>query len=318
MRTAQRNGLVVALALCLPMTAPAAAALPRADLGSPSAQLHHGGGDGVQISERLTPAPGIVTHTLTLARALYGDLLNARQAADAHNRLDARMALDSAGRVMGVLYGPADLASLMRESALIRADLSDTRHPPKAQLWLPLQAALIRIRDTVPADRLDRASAAVSGGARAAGQGDRQTAAAALDRFESALGYRFALLPIRRVRGDLAAANEAMLTEPPRWQGVTEALDSALSSVEWVNTEHASGWLSAYDHAADALDKLVTRPAVVRRDLNAIAQDLSGWPRGRPVVAQARQLAQAERIDEAQLFALLDRIRYRIPGAPQV
>lgn len=318
MRTEARNGLVAALVLCLPVTGSAAASVPRTDLHKPSSQTLQGGGDGIAVRERLTTAPGIASPTLTSARTLYAKLLTARQAAQAQNRLDTRMALDSAGRAMDALYGPADMATLMHESATIRADLRDTTHEPKAALWLPLQATLAHIRDTVPADRLNRARAAVDGGASAASQGDRHAAAAALDRLESTVGYRFALLPIRRVRGDLASANAAMLTDPPRWQGVTEALDSALSSVRWVTTEHARGWLSAYDHAADAIDKLADQPAEVRRDLNAIATDLSGWPQGRPVVDQARQLARAERIDEAQVFALLDRIRHQIPGMPQV
>lgn len=309
-------GRPAVLALGLAVTASAVAAgLPAQDLAAPADQTLHGGGDGLDVTERDTDANGIANHMLARARELYRDLETAHRAADAHNRLDTRIALNDAARVLDALYQPTGLDALMRESQVIRDDLGDPSHAPDERLWLPLDAELTDIRDQVPDGRLAQAHRAIKQGTKASAKGDREGASQALDNLERAVGYRFALLPIRRVRDDLHAANAAMVTDPPRWQGVTVALDSALSSVHWATDLHASGWLSAYQHAADALGDLGPRPAQARRDLKAVARSLRAWPQGKSVAHQASRLATTPTLEEIQVFKLMDRIRALIPGA---
>lgn len=311
-RRSQR--IMTSLPLCLMIAAQASAGdLPSADLSTGTAVLR-GGGDGFQVGEKDAVAAGIATHTLSSARTLYRDLLAARRAARSHNTLDTRLAIGEATRLLDNLYNPTQVSSLMRESAVIREDLRDTSHAPDPHLWLPLEADLTRIRVQIPTDRMHQASAAIHTGARAASRGDRQAVGTALDMLETALGYRFALMPIRRIRGDLESAQAAMYTAPPRWRGVSEAIDSALASVRWVTDIHAHGWLSAYQHAADALAELGHHPHRARQALARIPGDLYAWPQGTSVSSRARHLAANPSLTESQVYELLDQIRILIPG----
>lgn len=280
---------------------------------SPAARSSSSPAAEVVAEQDQTPS-GIINHTLKSAHTLYRDMLRARRAARTHNTLDARMALSDADRVLDELFTPTQLSTLMHESAVIREDLKDTSHDPDPHLWLPLQAELTRLRVELPNDRVHRASQAIHAGTRAASKGDRAGVVASVDDLEKALGYRFALIPLRRIREDLDSANAAMLTDPPRWQGVYEAVESALGSIRWVSDMHARGWISAYQHAADAVDELGHDPARARASLLAVTRDLYAWPQGAPVIAQARRLAETPRLNEAQLFDLLGRIGALLPG----
>lgn len=280
---------------------------------SPAAQSNNTAAPEVIGEHDQTPR-GIIDHTLQSAHTLYRDMLRARRAARAHNALDARMALDDADRTLDQLFTPTELSTLMQQSAVIREDLKDPSHTPDPHLWLPLKAELTRIRVALPRDRVNRANQAIHAGTRAASKGDRAGVYASVGDLEQALGYRFELIPLRRIRADLNSANAAMLTDPPRWQGVYEAVESALGSIRWVSDVHARGWISAYQHAADAVDELGHDPARARASLRDVTRDLYAWPQSAPVIAQAQRLATAPNLNEAQLFDLLGRIGALLPG----
>jgi len=315
MNTRHPHRTIPALALCLAATAATAGQPATATAASlPGHTLQEQGGH-MFTTEQLGTAQGIPARTLAEARNLYRALRIARQAAYRHNVLDTRSALTEATQVLNDLRKPCNLAALMHATDVIRDDLSDQAQPPNARLWLPLKAEQTRIRTQVPASLMPHARRAIRNGTPAMRRGDRDAAGNPLDDLEHVLGYRFTLLPFDRVRGDLQSADAAMATAPPRWQGVTEALESALDSVEWTTDLHANGWLSAYQHVADALGVLAGQLRVARRDLRAIASDLAGWTQTDAIRRQALGLAASPGLNKAGVIGLLDRIRALIPGA---
>jgi hypothetical protein len=295
-----------------PSPAPRLAPQPVRDFAAQQARLREPGPSGEQTLERMQRVRGISANALDKGRALYKNLLLALNAARRHDQLDLRLGLNNADNIVQGLYRPARVRALMRQSDIIRENL---RHGGKhigKGLWLPLQAELDTIRVTLPVERYREAKAALARGAEAAGKGDKAGANAALDDVERSLVQQYVLLPLAEIRGDLRAADNALDPEPPYWQGVGEALQSALDSIRWVTTAHADNWMSAYMSAVEAVQTFPYRPRVAHRWLQVTAQRLQGIPGGKDLASRAQTLAQGPRPSFDDLYNLSDNIAAHI------
>ncbi len=263
---------------------------------------------GVKVVETSRPLAGVSADTLATARKLYRNLLRAQDAAERQDDIDVHIALNSANDTLDALYTPSAMQALRQQSAIIREDLKREGKPIDDELWLPLQAELDTFRISLPAERYKAATSAVGRGAAAAQNGDKTKAVAALDEIEDSLERRYALLPLGTIRGDLRSAQNALEPDPPYWHGIAEAMASALTSIHWVTTVEANGWISAYTSALSAIEALPADPDAARQWLRTTATHLQDFPQARDVADRASRLSQDNHLTPDALQALIDDI----------
>jgi hypothetical protein len=192
---------------------------------------------------------------------------------------------------------------------IIRADLSNEGMKPQTGLWLPLEAELNEALLLAPPEHRARARMAVKEGHAAAAKGDRDTAKARLNTLEEVLDYRWGLLPLNKIRGDVHSAEMALDPEPPYWKGINEAMQSALAAVRWVTTTDATGWLSAYEEAVHARLELPEHPAHAKAALNRAGKDLDGIKDASALARKARELAAQPQPEAKAVESLLQDLR---------
>lgn len=269
---------------------------------------------GVKVVKTSRPLAGVSADTLAMARKLYRNLLQMKDAAERQDEIDAHIALNSANDALDALYSPSAIRALRQQSAIIREDLKREGKTIDDKLWLPLQAELETFRVSLPVERYKAAASALERGAAAAQNGDKRGATTALDEIEESVERRYALLPLGTIRSDLRSAQNAFEPDPPYWHGITEAMDSALASIQWVTTVDANGWISAYTSALSAIDALPADPDDARQWLRTTAASLQGFPEARDVSDRARRLSQDEHLSADAVHTLIDDIAGHLPG----
>ncbi|MCP5315634.1 MAG: hypothetical protein H6955_18890 [Chromatiaceae bacterium] len=263
---------------------------------------------GATAVETVRPIEGIDRKSLGTARALYKDLLMVLRSAQQHNEIDTRLGLNNANNIVDALYKPTAMHALLQQSAIIREDLKRHDNSIDRELWVPLQAELDGFRISLPAERYHAATSAIEQGKTAAWNSDRARARTALDRLERAVATRFALLPLSKIRGDLVSAESTLDPAPPYWQGISEAMRSALASIRWVTTLKANNWIAAYEDAVRAVKALSDGPEFARRWLRVTSVDLQALPGGSEFAEQALKLSRRDPITADAVYDLIDGI----------
>jgi hypothetical protein len=307
---------LLATALGLAAVQPVAAAPPDQDLPpGDTAEFSQVTAGGETITQVQSPLGQVSRRALAQGREVYKDLQRALRAAGRHDEVDTRAALSDANRVLDAASEPASAQALRRQTAVIRQDLADEGAKPKPGLWLPLEAELDQALIAAPAEHRLRAKQAVREGRAAAAEGDRRGARRHLEMLEDELDYRWGLLPLSRIRSDVHSAEMALNPDPPYWQGIEEAMRSALEAVRWVTTAEATGWLSAYEAAVDARYRLPDDAAGGRSALQRAARDLDGLPNAALLAREAHQLASQAQPSPASVEALIRGLRAGLSGA---
>jgi len=246
---------------------------------------------------------------LALGREVYKDLLRARRAAAKHNEIDTRMALHDASRILDSFYEPAVVRALRQQVGIIREDLAREGMKPEAGLWLPLEAELSDVLLAAPPQHQKRAMNAAQEGHSAAARGDRDTAKARLNVLEEVLDYRWGLLPLDRIRGDVHSAELSMDPRPPYWKGIEVAVQSALDAVQWVTTTDATGWFSAYEETVHARLELPEHPKLAKAALARAGKDLDGLKNATALAGKAHTLAAQPQPELKAVESLLKDLR---------
>jgi hypothetical protein len=215
------------------------------------------------------------------------------------------------------LYEPAAARALRQQTAIIREDLTKEGAKPEPGLWLPLEAELDQALIEAPAEHRARARRAVQAGHSAAAKDDRKAARQQLEVLEEELDYRWGLLPLSKLRGDVHSAEMALSPDPPDWQGIGEAMSSALEALRWLTTADAAGWLSAYEAAVDARYMLPQHAEGARSALQRAATDLDGLGNAAILAKEAHKLANQTQPDLESVEALIRGLRAGLPGAGQ-
>lgn len=312
-----RTLLVTAIFLAASTIEPLSAA-PSPDETRPEAGvLQAPSGPGAElVTSARAPVAGVSHRALALGREVYSDLVRLQDAARRRDEIDTRLALNDASRVLGSFYDSDATRALQQQAAIIRRDLAREGAEPGPGLWLPLKAELDHAEILAPAEDVQRAKQAVAEGRAAAAEGDRGKAGQRLRALEDVLDYRWALLPLGQIRGDIRSAEMALSPEPPYWKGIAEAAGSALAAVRWVTTTDASGWLSAYDDAVDARLALPEDPAQARVHLRQAAENLQSLAGAGGLAQEARRLADQPTPDVDGVDALMRSLRAGVPKAP--
>ena len=261
------------------------------------------------VAEMQAPATMGSWQALALGREVYRDLLQARRAASHHDEIDTRLALRDASRILDSFYEPAASRALHEQMGIIREDLSHEGIKLRAGLWLPLEAELNEASLLAPPEHLAKARTALQEGRVAAAKGDRDTARERLEVMEDILGNRWGLLPLNSIRGDVHSAEMALDPEPPFWQGIDEAMQSALAAVQWVTTTNARGWFSAYEEAAHARLELPQHPGLARAALDRAGKDLDGLKNAKTLARKAHRLAAQPQPERTAIESLLQDLR---------
>ncbi|MCW8800590.1 MAG: YfdX family protein, partial [Desulfobacter sp.] len=291
------NRTLLATAIVLATTAfqPLSAAPPVKDIPSePSALLTQVTAGKELITETQASLPSISRQALAMGREVYNDLLQLQKSAERRDEINTRLVLHDASRTLDSFYEPAAARALHQQAAIIHHDLEKDGGKPEPGLWLPLEAELDGISITTPAEYIQHAKQAVTEGHAAVVKGDRSTAKQRLSVLEDVLDYRWGLLPLNKIRGDIHSAELALNPDPPYWKGVAEAAKSALASVRWVTTTDASGWLSAYEEAVNARFALPGSPQRARSALEKAADNLSSLPGAGLLAEKAHKLADEQ------------------------
>jgi hypothetical protein len=306
----------IALATVQPLAAAPYQDLPTKDLpplGAADASQVVAGGE--IIDEAQAPLGQVSSAALAQGREVYRDLRRVSRAAARHDEIDTKLALNDASRVMDTFYEPAAARALRQQTAIIRDDLAEEGAAPEPGLWLPLEAELDRALIGVPAEHRVRAKKAVQEGRTAAAKGDRKGAGEQLQVLEEELDYHWGLLPVSKIRGDLHSAEMALNPNPPYWKGIEEAMTSALSTVRWVTTSEASGWLSAYEDAVSARNLLPGNAAAARSALQRVAANLKGLTGAASLAKKAQKLAGEAQPAPDSVEVLLRSLRAGLPKA---
>jgi hypothetical protein len=267
------------------------------------------------VTQVEAPLGRVSRRVLAQGREVYKDLQRARRAAGRRDEVETRLALNAASRVLDAFYEPAAARALRRQTAIIRQDLTAEGAEPKPGLWLPLEAELDQALIAAPSEHRARAEQAAQQGRAAAAAGDREGARQHLAMLEDELDYRWGLLPLSKIRGDVHAAEMALNPDPPFWQGIEEAMRSALEAVRWVTAAEATGWLSAYEAAVDARYRLPGDAAGARSALRRAAADLDGLPNATLLAKEAHRLAGQSQPSLASAEALIRGLRAGLSGA---
>ncbi len=264
--------------------------------------------DGVDTLKATRPVRGVSIESMRKARELYKNLRLARDASQHRDEVDARLGLVNAKSVVDAMYQPNSLRKLMQQTAAIRVELGKPRGSLNQHLWLPLQAQLDDYRISIPASDYDAAKQAVATGIAAVRRGERSRAQDSLGQIENILTRHFTLLPLDKIRGDLQAAENALDPYPPYWRGVTEAMQSALDSVERVTTTQHNDWSSAYMSAVEAIKAMPAEPDMARQWLRSTAAHLKTLQGGTNLAERAQRLAERDKPPVAALYDLIDNI----------
>jgi len=317
------NRTLLASALALVTVQSLAAAPPYRDL--PSKDLPPVNATGVtQVAaggETITQVQAtmgdVSRQALAQGREVYKDLRRALRAAGRRDEIDTRLALNDASRVLDTFYEPAAARALRRQTAIIRQDLADEGPEPEPGLWLPLEAELDQALIEAPAEHRARAKKAAQEGRAAAAKGDRKAARQRLEVLEDELDYRWGLLPLSKIRGDVHSAEMALNPDPPYWRGIEEAMTSALQAVHWVTTTEAAGWLSAYEAAVNARYLLPGNAAGARSALQRTAANLDRIQNAALLAKEAHKLASEAHPKLESVEALIRGLRAGLPNAGQ-
>lgn len=308
--------LISAIAMTLASAMPPTDAAPPRDPLSTAASLTQISAGGEIITQERARIDGVSGYALALGREVAKDLLEGQQAAARRDSIDTRLALNDARRVLDDFDEPAATRALRQQTAIVRQDLAKEGTTFQPGLWLPLEAELDDALVAAPAEHRAEAHKAIAEGRAAAARGDRDTATGQLAVLEDVLDYRWGLLPLRAVRGDLHAAQIALgAAGEPYWQGVDEALKSALAAIRWITVAHADGWLSAYDKAVNARFLLSIDPQRASAALERVAENLDGLPGATELAAQAHELVARQHPDVKSVDALVASLRAGLPGA---
>ncbi len=314
---------LLASVLALATVQSLAAAPPYRDLPSKdlppvdAAGVTHVAAGGEIITQVQAPLGDVSHQALAQGREVYKDLQQALRAAGRRDEIDSRLALNDASRVLDTFYEPAAARALRQQTAIIRQDLADEGTKPEPGLWLPLEAELDHALIEAPAEHRARAKQAVREGAAAAAKGDRKAARQRLEVLEDELDYRWGLLPLSKIRGDVHSAEMALNPDPPYWKGIEEAMTSARQAVHWVTTTEATGWLSAYEAAVNARYMLPGNAAGARSALQRAAADLDGIRNAALLAKEAHKLASEPQPNLESVEALIRGLRAGLPGADQ-
>jgi hypothetical protein len=283
----------------------------------PAISLSQVASSAESVSEVQAPLGSASHQALAQGREIYKDLQRARHAAVRRDLIDVRLALNDARRVLNSFDEPAAARALRRQSALIRRDLASEGDTLKPGLWLPLEAELDDALISAPTQHIDRAKQAARAGKAAAAKGDRHAARRQVALLEDVLDYRWGLLPLSRMRGDVHSAEMALNPNPPYWQGVEQALRSALEAVRWITVSEAKGWLSAYETAVDARLLLPANASAARAALQRTAANLSGLPNAVLLAKDAHRLAAQSQPSIQSVEALVRGLKASLPGVDQ-
>jgi hypothetical protein len=272
---------------------------------------------GETITRVQAPLGEVSRQSLAQGREVYKDLQRALLAAGRRDEIDTRLALNDANRVLNTFYEPAAAQALRQQSAIIRQDLTKEGARPELGLWLPLEAELDHALIEAPVEHRTRAKQAVQEGSAAAAKGARKGARQQLETLEDILDYRWGLLPLSKIRGDVHSAEMALSPPPPYWHGIEEAMTSALEAVRWVTTTDATGWLSAYEAAVNARYLLPGNAAGARSALQRASANLDGLPNTALLTKEAHKLADQAQPKLESVEALIRDLRAGLPGAGQ-
>lgn len=262
----------------------------------------------VHILEKSRPMQGISVDTLDKAKTLYRNLQMAEKAADQHDEINVRLGLSDAKSILDAMYEPSSIRHLTHLTAEIRAQLGKTREPIDRELWLPLQAELDHYRISLPADRYDAAKRAVVVGETASRFNNRDKAQAAVSQVEDIVARHVTLLPLDKIRGDLRAADNALYPDPPYWRGISEAMRSALASIDKRTTTETDSWTTAYLSAVEAIKAIPAEPDLSRQWLRSAAAHLRGLKDGTELAITARRLSESDQPSVGPLYDLIDGI----------
>ena len=291
---------IIVLALSQPLYA---ATSSHALAPAKASQQVHVTGDAQTLAARVS------WQALALGREVYRDLLRAQHAAGQHNEIDTRLALHDASRILDSFYEPGPSRALHRQMDIIREDLSKEGIKPHVGLWLPLEVELNEALLVAPPEHQARARTALQEGRAAAAEGDRDTAMKRLDVLEQVLNYRWGLLPLNKIRGDVHSAEMALDPEPPYWKGIDEAMQSALAAVQWVTTTDATGWFSAYEEVVHARLELPEHPQLAKAALDRAGKDLDGLKDASALAQKAQELAAQSQPEGKAVESLLQDLR---------
>jgi len=254
--------------------------------------------------------PGVATATLARGRRVAADLKLALEAAQQQNSRNVRWAINDAHALLESFDTNVARQDLRRQIALIRQQIADTGKPLPAQLWLPIEAKLDHAVVGLPSTQIRAAQDAVHAGRLAAAANDRKALAGKLDILENVLDYRVGILPLAQIRGDVRSAEMSLLVRPTYWQGVIEAMETALSHLQWVTGVQASGWLIADEAALAAQDALAAQaPSRARVELARVAQSLQGIPNASRVAHDANELANQASLEPVAISRLIHELR---------
>lgn len=261
-------------------------------------------------SEVSRSIPGVANDTLARGRQVVADLKLALAAAQQQNSQNVRWAINDAHALLEHFDSDVARQDLRRQIDLIRKQMASTGKPLPANLWLPVEAKLDHAVVGLPTRQIGVAQDAVHAGRVAVASNDRKALAGNLDILENVLDYRVGIIPLAQIRGDVRSAEMALLVRPVYWQGVNEAMKSALSQLEWVTGVDASGWMIADETALAAQDALAAHdPSRARLELARVAHSLQGMPGASRVVHDANALAKASQLDPAAVSSLIDVLR---------
>jgi hypothetical protein len=293
-----RHTLLIPLTVLAVATAPAFA--DNANLQSPA----------YAESEVSGSIPGVASDTLSRGRRVVDDLKLALASAQQQNSKNVRWAINDAHALLESFDTDVARHDLRQQIALIRQRIANTGKPLPANLWLPIEAKLDHAVVGLPSQQIGVAQDTVHAGRLAAAANDRKALAGKLDVLENVLDYRVGILPLAQIRGDVRSAEMSLRVRPPYWRGVIEAMQAALSHLEWVTGVQASGWLIADETALAAQDALASHnPSRARLELARVAQSLQGLPNAGRVAQDANQLAQASQLDPVAVSNLIHALR---------
>jgi hypothetical protein len=233
---------------------------------------------------------------LSLGRAVYADLLVARQAALNKQATSLQVSLKEARDTIRRLQLPFQLTALNAQLRVIRNDFKDTAKSLDDDLWVPVEAQLDEVLSDVPQEVLPKTEEALPKGGAAVGKGDRETASTPLDFVTSSQRCRLGIFPLHKVKQDLDAAWATANLPIPDWASTLEAVQSALATFHWDTRISTQSLQAAYNDVVNAYVLASSprfRPDQNQQVLDYLAKaekNLINAPGGEPLVKKTKGL----------------------------
>ena len=255
---------------------------------------------------------------LSLGRAVYADLQQARQAALNKEAANLWVSLQEARDTIQQLRIPSRLMALETQLRVIRNDLEDRGKALDDDLWVPVDAEIDEVLVYAPEEVKRKARTAVREGRAAAGKGDRGSAAAQLDVVTSSLKYSLGIFPLHEAERGLDAAEGAASLPKPDWAGALKAIQSVLAEFHWYTHLPTHELLAAYHDLVSAYALASDpgfRPEQKQQELDYLAKAekrLGNTPAGGPLAEEIRDQIGKHDASASDVKLLLGRLQAQI------